>query len=278
VIASILGFFQTIFQNKFEQVNMIYSDKFYQKLQRLERVYKKAIPDSEPLKIIQITDTHLGVFMSVSRLKKVCENAVKQNPDLVFLTGDFFTLDSRNWRGALAEALHPLKNISSKTFACIGNHDYECYSEVERCLVECGIKLLIDEQVIIQTRLGNVQIIGLDFLFRGKKPHIESTLSQFPPNPDGFLRILLLHDPSGFKHVPPNDQSLVFSGHTHGGQCGLVSCGLNYTAITCVMPDHGFWARGLYRLYVHRGTGQYGFPLRLGVPNENSILNIYKKY
>jgi len=48
--------------------------------------------------------------------------------------------------------------------------------------------------------------------------------------------------------------------------------------MTCVMPDHGFWANGLNRLYVHRGTGQYGFPLRLGVPNENSMLNIYKKY
>jgi len=69
----------------------------------------------------------------------------------------------------------------------------------------------------------------------------------------------------------------VLSGHTHGGQVGLVSLGLPWTMMRVFMnaPDHGFWARGSDRLYVHRGTGHYGFPLRLGVPAEESVLFVH---
>jgi predicted MPP superfamily phosphohydrolase len=88
---------------------------------------------------------------------------------------------------------------------------------------------------------------------------------------------VLLHDPGAFKHLPAGEADLVLSGHTHGGQVGLVSLGLSWTMLRVLMnaPDHGLWARGADRLYVHRGTGHYGFPLRLGVPAEESVLNVH---
>jgi predicted MPP superfamily phosphohydrolase len=69
---------------------------------------------------------------------------------------------------------------------------------------------------------------------------------------------------------------LVFAGHTHGGHLGLVSLGLDWTVIGAFagIPDHGAWARGRDRLYVHRASGHYGFPLRLGVPIEESVLEV----
>ena len=86
-----------------------------------------------------------------------------------------------------------------------------------------------------------------------------------------------LHDPGAFIHLPEGEADLVLSGHTHGGQVGLVSLGLPYTMMRAFvkMPDHGLWARGTDRLYVHRGTGHYGFPLRLGVPAEESVLSVH---
>jgi predicted MPP superfamily phosphohydrolase len=67
----------------------------------------------------------------------------------------------------------------------------------------------------------------------------------------------------------------VLSGHTHGGQVGLVSFGLDWTVLQrSRWPDHGLFARGRSRLYVHRGTGFYGFPLRVGVPGEHSVLEL----
>ena len=58
---------------------------------------------------------------------------------------------------------------------------------------------------------------------------------------------------------------------------GLVSFGLGWTVLRALssIPDHGLWARGRERLYVHRGTGHYGFPLRLGVPAEQSVLRVH---
>jgi len=111
--------------------------------------------------------------------------------------------------------------------------------------------------------------------FQEKKKHVQTVCKEIVKADDTVLRILLLHDPTSFKHIPVDDKSLVFSGHTHGGVCGCVSCGFDCTVVGLFKPDHGFWAHGKNRLYVHRGTGQYGFPVRLGVPNENSLLNIY---
>ena len=70
---------------------------------------------------------------------------------------------------------------------------------------------------------------------------------------------------------------MVLAGHTHGGQIGLWSLGAPWTLGRALfaMPDHGLWSRGTDRLYVHRGTGHYGFPLRVGVPAEESVLELH---
>ncbi len=97
------------------------------------------------------------------------------------------------------------------------------------------------------------------------------------PRVPGALRLVLLHDPGAFRHLAEGEGDLVLSGHTHGGQLGLVSLGAPYTVLRLFMdmPDHGLWARGRDRLYVHRGTGHYGFPVRLGVPAEESLLRVH---
>ena len=95
------------------------------------------------------------------------------------------------------------------------------------------------------------------------------------PRREGLLRLLLLHDPRGFSCVADGGVDLTLSGHTHGGQLGLVSFGLDWTVLSSSRwPDHGLFARGSNRLYVHRGNGFYGFPLRVGVPGENSVLEL----
>jgi predicted MPP superfamily phosphohydrolase len=89
----------------------------------------------------------------------------------------------------------------------------------------------------------------------------------------------MLHDPGAFKHLPEGEADLVLAGHTHGGQVGLLSLGLSWTFLRMFgtkLPDHGFWSRGTDRMYVHRGTGHYGFPLRLGVPAEESVLLVHR--
>ncbi len=229
-----------------------------------------------PLRLVQITDPHLGPFMSEGRLRGLAERAVAQKPDLVLLTGDFVTMESHDAAEVLARALAPLAALPGRVFACMGNHDHEAPETVRSALAAVGATLLVDEAATIETEAGPVQVLGLDFHFRDRASRTKQACARHPRVP-GALRLVLLHDPGAFVHLPDGDADLVLSGHTHGGQLGLVSLGLRHTVVSALtkIPDHGLWARGTDRLYVHRGTGHYGFPLRLGVPAEESLLRIH---
>jgi predicted MPP superfamily phosphohydrolase len=124
------------------------------------------------------------------------------------------------------------------------------------------------------TPAGPVQILGADWASRERRARLTALLERHPRRA-GALRLLLLHDPSAFHDLPDGAADLVLSGHTHGGQVGLVSFGFDWTVLSrSRWPDHGLFARGASRLYVHRGSGFYGFPLRLGVPGEASVLEV----
>ena len=235
--------------------------------------------DDRPLRIVQISDPHLGPFMSVARLRTICERAVEAKPDLVFLTGDFLTMESQSDPDLLRDALTPLAALPGRVFACHGNHDHEAPAVVARAMKLNGIRLLVDEATTVTVEEGDVQIVGMDFTFREREAHLARVCAEHPREP-GALRIVLLHDPGAFKHLPAGEGDLVLAGHTHGGQVGLVSVGLRWTFLRLFVgdkiPDHGFWARGTDRMWVHRGTGHYGFPLRLGVPAEESVLLVHR--
>ena len=147
---------------------------------------------------------------------------------------------------------------------------------VEQAYAAHGIELLVDEAEVVSTEAGPVQIVGLDFVWRGRAAHVASVMADHPRVP-GAMRVLLMHDPGAFTHVPDGEADLVLSGHTHGGQLGLLSFGLQTTILRGItkLPDHGPWAKGRNRLYVHRAQGHYGYPVRLGVPAEQSLLQVY---
>jgi predicted MPP superfamily phosphohydrolase len=232
---------------------------------------------ARPLRIVQISDPHLGPFMSVARLKRIAQRAVDAEPDLVLLTGDFLTMESQSDPELLLNALAPLKVLEGKTFACHGNHDHEAPAVVARAMQQNGIELLVDDAREIETEIGPVQIVGMDFSWRERAEHLARVCAEYPRK-QGVPRIVMLHDPGAFRHLPPGEGDLVLSGHTHGGQVGLLSLGLQWTFLRLFgikIPDHGFWARGTDRMYVHRGTGHYGFPLRLGVPAEESVMRVH---
>lgn len=233
--------------------------------------------DGPALQIIQITDPHIGTFMPVARLRQICERAVARNPDLICLTGDFLTIESNHARDALTEALAPLAAARGKVFACLGNHDHEAPTHVRNALAASHVRLLVDEATEVDTPIGRVQILGFDFHFRERDKFMSEVCARHP-KPEGALRLVLLHDPGAFRKLPDGEGDLVLSGHTHGGQVGLVSFGLPWTMVSGLtkIPDHGLWARGKDRLYVHRGTGHYGFPLRVGVPAEQSLLRVQR--
>lgn len=231
-----------------------------------------------PLRIVQISDPHIGPFMSVARLSAICERAVEAKPDLVLLTGDFLTMESHSDARLLLDAFAPLKKLPGRVYACHGNHDHEAPRIVSHACEANGIELLLGDSRLVETDAGPVQIVGTDFVWRDRKAYLARVCEEHP-RIEGVTRLVLLHDPSAFHDLPEGEGDLVLSGHTHGGQVGLVSLGLAWTFLRLAgnkMPDHGYWAKGHDRLWVHRGTGHYGFPLRLGVPAEESVLQLHR--
>jgi predicted MPP superfamily phosphohydrolase len=268
-----LGFIDT-FLPRHETVHVVVGEPGNAELSRSA---SSRVRNTRPMRIVQITDPHLGPFMSVNRLRRICERAVAAGPDLVLLTGDFLTMESQGDHGLLGRALAPLKALEGRCFACLGNHDLEAPTHVRAGLASVGATLLVDELSRVETPAGPVEILGFDFRFRDRKEHL-AEVSARHPRVRQALRIGLLHDPGAFRHLPDGTADLVLSGHTHGGQLGLLWMGLPYTIISALsrIPDHGLWERGKDRLYVHRGTGHYGFPLRLGVPPEESLLELHR--
>ena len=242
---------------------------------QVERHRRPPPPHADPsLRLVQIADPHLGPWLSVARLQRQLERLLAHDPHLVMLTGDFLTMESRGSPGSLAESLAPLRSVAGRAFAVFGNHDLEAEDEVRAALDLCGVQLLEDTEVAVESPVGPLQILGARFVWRDRREHLEE-LCRRHPRRDGHLRLLLLHDPQAFHQLPPGCVDLTLSGHTHGGQLGLLSLGLDWTVLRhSTWPDHGLFSRGAERLYVHRGTGFYGFPLRIGVPGEHSVLEL----
>jgi uncharacterized protein len=272
-LLAFVGMFQSL-ANRREELDLVVDGDEVEGLRRWE---PGALRVERPLRLVQITDPHLGPFMSAGRLRRICERAVEQAPDLVLLTGDFLTMESQSDPELLGSSLAPLRPLAGRTFACLGNHDHEAPRTVREALKAAGVKLLVDDSAIVDTPAGRVQVVGADFRWRNRAEHLEEVCARHPRVP-GALRLMLLHDPGAFRMLPEGEADLTLSGHTHGGQLGLVSLGLDWTILRWFapqVPDHGYWARGRDRLYVHRGTGHYGFPLRLGVPAEESLVRVH---
>ena len=227
------------------------------------------------LRVVQLTDTHIGAFMSAERLAAQCARAVAAGPDLILLTGDFLTLSSQRDAGPLTRALAPLR-AHPAVYAVFGNHDHESPEVILTALRSAGVIVLNDAHTVVSTRVGPVEIAGIDFRFSQRQAAIEAVLARLPA-PEGVVaRVLMLHDPGMFKFVPDGRFDLTLSGHTHGGQVGLLTFGLPITLVSAFssVPDHGPWQLGRSLLYVHRGTGHYGFPIRVGVPSEDSVIDV----
>ena len=241
--------------------------------------------EQRPLRIVQITDPHIGPFISIKRCAEFCDRVVALDPDLVLMTGDYCTTEAHLTDGCLVAAFGPLAALKGRVFATRGNHDHEegAFAMTKAEFTQLGIEWVVDAERMVETRAGLVQIVGVDFFFTDKERMYSKIVTRYPPRADARFRIILLHDPGAARYVPLDDHALVLCGHTHGGQIGLVSCGLpKCTAVSIgamgKIPDHGLWRLGTNRIYVNRGQGTRSMGgnhlVRLGVYNEASIMHV----
>jgi len=231
-------------------------------------------PALDGLRVVHLSDIHVGGLMNRERLLRVAELTNACRPDLVLHTGDFLTHRSGDFDAPLYEALARMRAPHGQ-WACFGNHDFDDPQRLERRLRDCGVVALRDRVATVSVHGAPLEIGGIDFVFgrlqRG--PVYERLLAGWGPRA-GNPRILLNHEPSAFFELPADCADLVLSGHTHGGHIGVQLTPAH--AITLVglagLPDQGVFRRGDMRMYVTRCVGFYGYPMRIGIPPEIALL------
>lgn len=263
--------------------------KYRHKVRKVKVKIKNLPKSFTGYKIIQISDVHSGSFADPNKLQHAVDLINKQNPDLVLFTGDMVNNVSDEFKPFIP-LFSQIKAKDGK-FAVLGNHDYGDYVTWESLSAkkqnldtlidyekQAGFEMLRNENRTIDRNGDKLYILGVENW--GLKPfpqfgNIEKALKDVPKE---AAKILMSHDPTHFDYVVkqhPADISLTLSGHTHGMQFGLDLKNIKWSPVQYRYPK---WA-DLYEsegkfLYVNRGFGVLGYPGRVGVLPEITLLEL----
>ncbi|MCG3657263.1 metallophosphoesterase [Aliarcobacter butzleri] len=225
----------------------------------------------KPYKIIQISDIHIGGLITKNFIKSMVDKINLLNADIVVITGDLVDTKLEFARPALDE----LKNLQSKygTYFIVGNHEYfHGVKPIIDYVNSLGIKTLENENVYIGEKDGGFYLAGVydrfGFRYGSYIPDINKALENCENNPT----ILLAHQPKYINEIKDTRNiDLILCGHTHGGQIFP----FNFL-VKLEQP----YVKGLHQhndttqVYVNKGTGFWGPPMRLGASSEITVLRL----
>jgi predicted MPP superfamily phosphohydrolase len=223
-------------------------------------------PDLAGLRIVQLSDLHVGPTIRRPFVEWVVDVTNALAPDLVAVTGDVadgFVPDLREHVAPLGRLRAPLG-----TFFVTGNHEY--YWDAggwTRELERLGLAVLSNEHRLLVRGNGRLLLAGITDLSVDPDPH-----AALAGAPDSDVRVLLAHQPRSAYAARAAGFDLQLSGHTHGGQ---------FFPFNLLVRLFQPFVAGLHRLeemwlYVSRGTGYWGPPLRLGAPSEITLLELVR--
>ena len=243
-------------------------------------------------KITHISDIHSGSLQKINKVEYAVDLINKQNSDLVLFTGDFVNnkaIELNKWKKIFSK----IKAKDGK-FSVLGNHDYgdyvnwksdqekkENFKNLLNSQKEMGFKLLLNESVNIKSLNQSISLVGVENWGKGgfrKNGDIDKACLGLRKKD---FKVVMSHDPSHWDQILLNHQThfhLTLSGHTHGMQFGIEIPGwIKWSPVKWV---YKYWAGIYYEknqyLNVNRGFGVLGFPGRVGVWPEISVITLKK--
>jgi predicted MPP superfamily phosphohydrolase len=251
-------------------------------------------PELDGLEIVQISDIHLSSYMTRESVRRAVDMANDVRADLAVVTGDLIT----GVHDSVAECVEEVRHLHAPlgVYGCNGNHEIYARAEdlAERLFQQAGMKMLRRESAVIPYRGAQLNLIGVDYqrerMPSGRKlqmlANVEPLVRRDIPN------ILLSHNPNSFNRAAELGIELSLAGHTHGGQVQVEILDVSLSPARFItdyvaglyhrpllMPDQPKRMgetiklmpnapKGLAALYVNRGIGTVGAPVRLGAPPE----------
>jgi predicted MPP superfamily phosphohydrolase len=243
------------------------------------------------LKVVQISDFHIGSFLNnIDEVETAIELINEQNADLLLFTGDFVNNLSSEMNSFIP-ILNKLKAKNGK-YSILGNHDYGDYvrwdsieekrSNLDRLIKiqeDLGFKMLINESQKVILNGEEIELVGVENWGLPPFPQygdLGKALSK--TNSDSF-KILMSHDPTHWDEqvLDKTRIDLTLSGHTHGAQFGIEIPGWRWSPVNMRYKRWGgLYTEGKQSLYVNTGIGFIGFPGRVGMPPEITVIELNK--
>jgi predicted MPP superfamily phosphohydrolase len=231
------------------------------------------IPDLPPelsgFSIALLSDIHSSLYMTKRNMQEVVALANGMNADCIAVTGDFVN--------SQVDEVYPFAEAFSElrapfgVYGVMGNHDFYAQDpeRVARVVDDCGVRLLRNDKITVRKNGAEFYLIGVDDVGRAEQETVklDTALGRAPL---AIPRILLCHRPYYLAQAAAQKMDLVLSGHTHGGQVvfGKIG-GITFAPAAIASPYvWGKYRSGKTHMYVSRGIGTVGLPIRFNCPPE----------
>jgi uncharacterized protein len=267
-----------------------FSNKYNYKVKKVNLNFSNLPSAFKGLKIVHISDIHCGSFTNKDAVKRGIEKIMQQQPDLILFTGDLVnnTSDEMNNYAKVFGQL----NAPMGVYSILGNHDYGDYHEwpsqaaktqnlekLKQVHSQMGWRLLMNEHILLEKEGQNIALLGVEnWSAKARFPKYGRLAQAYAGTENIPFKILMSHDPSHWDaEIKPkyNDIDLVLSGHTHGMQFGVEIPWLKWSPVQYVYRQWaGLYEEGAQKLYVNRGFGFIGYPGRVGILPEITLIQL----
>jgi len=267
-----------------------FSNKYKYQVKNIKLSYQNLPAAFKGIKIVQISDIHSGSFQNKHAVNHGVEMVLQQKPDLILFTGDLVN----DRADEMTDYIDVFSKLSAPlgVYSTLGNHDYGDYIQwasedakmenLERLKgihKQMGWRLLMNEHVPIERGGESIALIGIEnWGAKANFPKYGKMSEAYPGSEKYPFKILMSHDPSHWDaevRVKYPDIDLTLAGHTHGMQFGIENPYFKWSPVQWVYKQ---WA-GLYeetnqKLYVNRGYGFIGYPGRVGILPEITVIEL----
>jgi predicted MPP superfamily phosphohydrolase len=229
-------------------------------------------PDAPGLRVVHLSDLHLGPRADRTTLRNAIDRVLAIEPDLVCVTGDIVDSPATDLEAWVPE----LRRLTARhgVYAILGNHDrFTGAEKVADALRRwTSWRVLRDDVAVVRVGSAALHLLGLEDRTEPVAPRIAALLARVP---EDAAIVLLAHHPDVFDHAVAAGVPLTLAGHTHGGQIAMPGLPhLNVARLLISRFDSGTFSRAASHLHVSRGIGTSGQPVRVGCPAEITTVSL----